>query len=90
MDISRRNSVKYRKFLLKCSPFLDLDLPMTDGIVSSKIYDKRDDFNVEKVNFPFLDGDLPRYPSSRGVIAWLLKQGLTYRCNYRNAFSITY
>ena len=31
--------------------------------VSSKIYDKRDDFNFEIVNFPFLDGDVPRSPS---------------------------
>ena len=30
------------------------------------IYDKRDDFNFEIVNFPFLDGDVPR-SSSYGV-----------------------
>ena len=43
---------------------------MTDGIViivSSKIYDKRDDFNFEMVNFPFLDVNVPRYPSNPGV-----------------------
>ena len=44
------------------SPFLDLNLSITNGIVSSKIYDKRDDFNFEIVNFPFLDGDVPRSP----------------------------
>ena len=32
-------------------------------IVSSKIYDTRDDFNAEIVIFPFLDGDVPRSPS---------------------------
>ena len=31
-----------------------------NGIVSSNIYDKRDDFSFEVVNFPFLDGDVPR------------------------------
>ena len=36
---------------------------MTNGIVSSTIYDKRDDFNFEIVNFPFLDGDVPCSPS---------------------------
>ena len=41
------------------TPFLDLNLSITNGIVSSKIYDKRDDFNFEIVNFPFLDGDVP-------------------------------
>ena len=27
-----------------------------------KIYDKRDDFDFEIVNFPFLDCDVPRSP----------------------------
>ena len=40
------------------APFLDLNLSITNGIVSSKIYDIRDDFNFEIVNFPFLDGDV--------------------------------
>ena len=43
--------------------FLGLDLSITNCIVSSKIYDKRDDFYSEIVNFPFLDGDVPRSPS---------------------------
>ena len=46
------------------APFLDLNLSITNGIVSSKIYDKRDDFNFEILNFPLLDGDVPRSPSS--------------------------
>ena len=41
------------------APFLGLNLSITNGIVSSKIYDKRDDFNFEIVNFQFLDGDVP-------------------------------
>ena len=45
------------------APFLDLNSSITNGIVPSKIYDKRDDFNFEIVNFPFLDGDVPRSPS---------------------------
>ena len=45
------------------APFLELNLSITNGIVSSKIYDKRDDLNFEIVNFPFLDGDAPRSPS---------------------------
>ena len=36
------------------APFLGLKLSITNRIVSSKIYDKRDDFNFEIVNFPFL------------------------------------
>ena len=38
-------------------------MSITNGIVSSKIYDKRDDFNFEIVYFPFLDEDVPRSPS---------------------------
>ena len=45
------------------APFFDLNLSMTNGIVSSKIYVKRDDFNFEIVNFPFLDAHVPRSPS---------------------------
>ena len=40
------------------TPFLDLHLSISNGFVSSKIYDKRDDFDFDIVNFPFLDGDL--------------------------------
>ena len=36
------------------APFLDLYLSITNSIVSSKIYDKRDGFNFEIVNFHFL------------------------------------
>ena len=46
--------------------FLDLHLSISNDIVSTKIYDKRDDFDFEIVNFPFLDGDVPR-SSSYGV-----------------------
>ena len=33
------------------TPFLDLDLSITNDRVSSEIDDKRDDFNFEKINF---------------------------------------
>ena len=46
------------------APFLDLNLCISNGTVSTKIYDKRDDF--DRVNFPFLDGDVP-WRTSYGV-----------------------
>ena len=55
------------------APFLDLNLSKTNGIVSSKIYEKRDDFNFEIVNFPFLDGDVPRSPSYGVYISQLIR-----------------
>ena len=45
------------------APFLDLHLSISNGFVSSKIYDKRDDFDFDIVNVLFLDGDVPRRPS---------------------------
>ena len=43
--------------------FLDLHLSISNDIVSTKIYDKRDGFDFEIVNFPFFDGDVPRSTS---------------------------
>ena len=53
--------------------FLDLNLSILNKIVSTKIYDKRDDFNFDKVNFPFLDGDVPRRPSYGVYISQLIR-----------------
>ena len=36
------------------APLLDLHLSISNGFVTSKIYDKRDDFDFDIVNFPFL------------------------------------
>ena len=46
--------------------FLDLNLCISNGTVSTKIYDKRDAFDFDIVNFPFLDGDVP-WRTSYGV-----------------------
>ena len=43
--------------------FLDLNLSISNGTVSTEIYDKRDDFDFNIVNFPFLDRDVPRRTS---------------------------
>ena len=45
------------------APFLDLHLSISNGFVSSKIYDKRDWIDFDIVNFPFLDGDVPHSTS---------------------------
>ena len=46
------------------SSFLDLNISISNGVIRTKIYDKRDNFNI--VNFPFLDGDVP-HATSYGV-----------------------
>ena len=52
--------------------FLDLHLSISNDIVSTKIYDKRDDFDFEIVNFTFLDGDVPRSTSYGVYISQLI------------------
>ena len=62
-------------------------MPIINGIVSSKIYDKRDDFNFEIVN----DGDVPRSPSYGLYISQLIRFVRVYSnvdgFNNRNIFS---
>ena len=52
---------------------MDLHLSFSNGFVSSKIYDKRDAFDFDIVNFPFLDGDVPRRPSFGVCISQLIR-----------------
>ena len=69
---------------------MDLNLSITNGMVSSKIYDKRVDFNFEIVNLPFLDGDVPRSPSNGVYISQLIRFARVcsnvYDFNKRNLF----
>ena len=55
--------------LIPKQPFLDLNSICNDT-VSTKVIDKWDDFDFYIVNFPFLDGDVPRCPSY-GVYIYL-------------------
>ena len=51
------------------APFLDLHLSIANGFVFSKIDYQRDD----TVNFPFLDGDVPRRASYGVYISQLIR-----------------
>ena len=53
------------------APFLDLNLSISNDTVSTKIYDKREYFDV--FNFPFLDGDVPRCTSFGVYISQLIR-----------------
>ena len=50
-----------------------MHLSISNGFVSSKIYDKRDDFDFDIVNFPVLDGDVPRSTSYGVYISQLIR-----------------
>ena len=49
-----RRSASYLDLLLEINP---------DGILKSRIYDKRDDFSFPIVNFPFLSSNIPSSPA---------------------------
>jgi hypothetical protein len=53
--------------------FLDLNLSIHNGIIHSKIYDKRDDFNFKIVNYPNLSGNIPSSPSYGVYISQLIR-----------------
>ena len=53
--------------------FLDLHLSLSDGFVKTIIYDKRDNFDFDNVNLPFLDGDVPRSTSYGVYISQLIR-----------------
>ena len=62
------------------TPFLDLHLSIANEVVSFKIYDKRDDFDFDIVNFPFLDGDVLRRASYGVYISKLIRLAIV--CNH--------
>ena len=49
------------------TPFLDLHLFVSNGFVSTKVYEKCENLDFDIVHFHFLDGDVPCRPSS-GVL----------------------
>ena len=48
------------------TPFLDFQLVIENGVVSTSIFDKRDAFDFQIINFPTLTGNIP-IKSSYGV-----------------------
>ena len=69
-------------FDLKCSHNIT-NYPLKLFGISSKIYDKRDDFDI--VNFPFLDGDVPRRASYGVYISQLIRFARV--CNHVTDFN---
>ena len=56
------------------APFLHLNLCITYvNLISTNIYVKLDDFDFDIVNFPFLDGDVPRRTSYGVYISQLIR-----------------
>ena len=53
------------------APIMELDLSISNDIISTSIYDKRDDFDILK--FPLLDRDIPPLTSSGVDISQLTR-----------------
>jgi len=50
-----------------------------NGTLTTKLYDKRDDFNFPIVNYPFLDSNIPSSPAYGVFISQLIRYSRT--CN---------
>ena len=53
--------------------FLDLHLSISDGFVGAGVCDKRGGFDFDVVNFPFLDGGVPRSASCGVCVSQLIR-----------------
>ena len=67
------------------SPLFRLTSFYANGFVSSQIYKKRDDFSFDMVNFPLLDGDVPRRASYGVYISQLIR--FARLCNHVTDFN---
>ena len=57
----------------KETSFLDLNKKMIGLDIHTSVYDKRDDFRIPTINFPWLSGDVPRLPSYGVYISQLVR-----------------
>ena len=75
------------------APFLDLHLSISNGFVSSKIYDKRDDFDFDisqLIRFARVSSHVADFNArNKSLIAKLLQQGYRYH-TLRKTFSKFY
>ena len=62
------------------APFLDLQLSIQKGVISTKIFDKRDAFDFPIVNFPNLSGNIPNKSAYGTFIGELVRyaRGCTF------------
>ena len=68
------------------SNYLDLTFTIErNGKLSTKLYDKCDDFNFHIVNFPFLSSNIPSGPSYGVYISQLIRYARC--CSYYNDFN---
>ena len=93
-DVLSRNNSKFSEYLdfiysseleikettESSTSFLCLDcfLYMANGKLSTRLYDKRDDFNFPIVNFPFLSSNIPSGPAYGVYVSQLIRYAKAY------------
>ena len=55
------------------SSYLDCYLYIDNGKLTTRLYDKRDDFNFPIVNFPFLSSNIPSAPAYGVYVSQLIR-----------------
>ena len=65
----------------RSASYLDLLLEIVmNGRLNTKVYDKRDDFNIPSVNIPFLSSNIPAAPAYGVYISQLIRYGRACSC----------
>ena len=59
------------------SSYLDCYLYIDNGKLTTRLYDKRDDFNFPIVNFPFLSSNIPSAPAYGVYVSQLIRYART-------------
>ena len=59
------------------SSYLDCYLYIDNGKLTTRLYDKRDDFNFPIVNFPFLSSNIPSAPAYDVYVSQLIRYART-------------
>ena len=53
--------------------YLDLSIVLQNGKFKYTLFDKRNDFNFEVINYPFLSGNIPKIPSYGVYVSQLIR-----------------
>ena len=67
----------YSFHYLYSSSYLDCYLYIDNGKLTTRLYDKRDDFNFPIVNFPFLSSNIPSAPAYGVYVSQLIRYART-------------
>ena len=53
--------------------YLDLSIVLQNGKFKFTLFDKRNDFNFEVINYPYLSGNIPKIPSYGVYVSQLVR-----------------